>query len=76
VTAYLSWSLSKSHSGVLAYQETREEENLRRQIAKLRADERGIREKRQESEARLRRLVWNRLMKRVETLEATPDQRS
>jgi hypothetical protein len=59
----------------LTYQETREEENLRRHIAKLRADERVIRGKRQESEARLRRLVWSRLIKKVETLEAAPDQR-
>jgi hypothetical protein len=59
----------------LTIQETREEENLRRQIAKLKADERVLREKRQESEARLRRLVWNRLMRRVETLEAAPDHR-
>jgi hypothetical protein len=60
----------------LTYQETREEENLRRQIAKLKADERSIRERRQETEARLRRLVWNRLMKRVETIEAAPNQHS
>jgi len=59
----------------LAYQETREEENLRRQVARLKADEMAIREKRQGIEAQLRRLVWNRLMRRVETLEAAPDQR-
>jgi hypothetical protein len=59
----------------LAYQETREEENLRRQVARLKADEMAIRERRQGVEAQLRRLVWNRLMRRVETLEATPDQR-
>ncbi len=59
----------------MAYQETREEENLRRQVARLKADEMAIREKRQGIEAQLRRLVWNRLMRRVETLEAAPDQR-
>ena len=54
---------------ILAYQETRREENLRRRILKLKVEERAIREKRQEMESRLRRLVWIRLMKRVETIE-------
>jgi len=55
----------------LGYQETREEENLRRQIGKLKAEERIIREKRQGMESRLRKLVWHRMMKKVETLEET-----
>lgn len=36
---------------------------------KLKVEERTIQEKRQEMESRLRRLVWIRLMKRVETIE-------
>jgi hypothetical protein len=59
----------------LGYQETREEENLRRQIGKLKAEERIIREKRQVIESRLRKLVWHRMMKKVETLDSIPGQR-
>ncbi|MCX6648107.1 MAG: hypothetical protein NTV61_01780 [Candidatus Bathyarchaeota archaeon] len=53
----------------MSYQETREEENLRTHIEQLKTEERVIRDKRQVMEAQLRRLIWHRMMKRVETLK-------
>ncbi len=50
----------------MSYQETREEEDLRRGIEKLRTEEQLIRGRRQNMEATLRRLVWRRMMKQIE----------
>ena len=58
----------------MSHQETREEENLRRRIEELREEERALREKRQGMESRLRKLVWHRMVRKVETLETMPGQ--
>jgi DNA primase catalytic subunit len=58
----------------LSHQETREEENLRRRIEELREEERALREKRQAMESQLRKLVWHRMIKKVETVETIPSQ--
>jgi len=58
----------------LSYHETREEENLRRRIEELREEERALREKRQGMESRLRKLVWHRMIRKVETPETIPGQ--
>lgn len=50
----------------MGYKETREEEDLRKGIERLKAEEKVIRGRRQTMEARLRRLVWQRMMRQVE----------
>jgi hypothetical protein len=59
----------------LSYKETKGEEDLRRRIEQLKTEETTIRCRRQAMEGQLRRMIWQRMMKKVEVLEAVHGQR-
>ena len=50
----------------MSKKETREEEELREAIRRLKTQENVIRVRRQEMEARLRRLIWQRIENQID----------
>jgi hypothetical protein len=63
------------NSEILNQYETKEEATLRRRIERLKAEERSLRVHRQKLESQPRLLVLWRMIKRVESMGATPKAR-